>query len=173
MSTANPVRRGGRKSAAFASIGSGRDGVTRCGMPSLWESAVTLSGAFQTLASPSRTFAPDFAPVALGRSEVYVRDAEKQMLKAVFAASFALLLAFETGAAQVATARLEGVVRDPSGRVVPGAKVFVVNTRTQERVEASVTAGTGGCLCALHAGRIRRHSPTSRTTRRWLSRFMA
>jgi len=62
------------------------------------------------------------------------------MSKAVFAASFALLLACRTGTSQVTTAHLEGVVEDASGGAVQGAKVFVVNTRTQERTETPVTA---------------------------------
>ncbi len=80
------------------------------------------------------------ARVAHGRSEVYLQDAEKRMLKAVFAASLALLMACRTATSQVTTGRVEGVVQDPSGAVVPSAKVFVVNTRTQERAETSVTA---------------------------------
>ncbi|HYK89473.1 MAG TPA: carboxypeptidase regulatory-like domain-containing protein, partial [Acidobacteriota bacterium] len=41
--------------------------------------------------------------------------------------------------AQVGSARLEGVVRDPSGAVVPGAVVSVLNTRTQIQAETSAT----------------------------------
>jgi hypothetical protein len=49
----------------------------------------------------------------------------------LLAASLLLVLACRTGIAQVATARLEGFVRDPSGAIVPGATVSVVNSRTQ------------------------------------------
>ncbi|MFN0168199.1 MAG: TonB-dependent receptor [Bryobacteraceae bacterium] len=62
------------------------------------------------------------------------------MLKAVSAASFALLLACSTGTSQATTAHLEGVVQDPSGAVVQGAKVSVINTRTQARAETLVNA---------------------------------
>jgi hypothetical protein len=55
------------------------------------------------------------------------------------ATSLALLLVCRMGTAQVATARLEGVVQDASGAVVPGAKVRVLNNRTQARAETSVS----------------------------------
>ena len=55
------------------------------------------------------------------------------------ATSLALLMVCRMGMAQVATARLEGVVQDASGGVVPGAKVSVVNTRTQSRTETPVS----------------------------------
>lgn len=51
----------------------------------------------------------------------------------------ALLLLCRVGTAQVATARLEGVIQDASGAVVPGAKVSVVNNRTQARAETSAS----------------------------------
>src|SRR5205814_7612727 len=46
-------------------------------------------------------------------------------------ASFLVAVAVST--AQVATSRLEGVVQDPSGAVVPSAAVAVVNERTGKR----------------------------------------
>lgn len=82
----------------------------------------------------------DPARVAYERGEVYLQDAEKQMLKAGSAASLALLLAFRTGTSQVTTARLEGIVHDPSGAVVQGARASVINTRTQTQMEALVNA---------------------------------
>ncbi|MBZ5623847.1 MAG: TonB-dependent receptor [Acidobacteriia bacterium] len=48
-----------------------------------------------------------------------------------------LILVFRTGMSQVATARLEGVIQDASGAAVPGAKVSVVNERTQVRMDMS------------------------------------
>jgi hypothetical protein len=53
---------------------------------------------------------------------------------------YALLLTCRTNSAQVATVRLEGVLQDPSGAVVTGATVSVVNTSTQAQAETSVTA---------------------------------
>ncbi len=55
------------------------------------------------------------------------------------AMSLALLMVCRMGMAQVAAARLEGVVQDASGAVVPGAKVSVVNTRTQSLTETLVS----------------------------------
>src|SRR5437867_5379553 len=45
------------------------------------------------------------------------------------------LLFVASGLAQVATARLEGTIQDSVGAVVPGAKVDVVNVKTQARTE--------------------------------------
>lgn len=56
--------------------------------------------------------------------------------------SVAVLLLCRIGTAQVATARLEGVVQDASGAVVPSARVSVVNNRTQARTETH--AGSEG-----------------------------
>ncbi|MBI4874511.1 MAG: carboxypeptidase regulatory-like domain-containing protein [Acidobacteria bacterium] len=42
--------------------------------------------------------------------------------------------------AQVATSRLDGIVEDESGAVIPGAKVLVVNSRTQARAETTASA---------------------------------
>lgn len=54
--------------------------------------------------------------------------------------SLALLLICRISTAQVATARLEGGVGDPSGAMVPGANVSVVNSRTQVRNVTSTTS---------------------------------
>jgi hypothetical protein len=70
---------------------------------------------------------------------VYLQDAEKRMRKPGSAACLALLLAFRTGTSQVTTARLEGVVQDPSGAVVQGARASVINTRTQAWAETLVS----------------------------------
>jgi hypothetical protein len=51
-----------------------------------------------------------------------------------------LLLVCRISAAQVASARLEGLVRDSSGAVVPGAAISVVNTRNQARAETLTTS---------------------------------
>ena len=40
-------------------------------------------------------------------------------------------------AAQVASSRLEGVIQDPSGQAVPGARVAAVNTRNNLSAGAS------------------------------------
>ena len=58
-----------------------------------------------------------------------------RLTKVLVLTSVGLLLA-TSGLAQVATSRLEGTVRDESGAVVPGAKVEVVNVKTQVRTEA-------------------------------------
>ena len=58
----------------------------------------------------------------------------------VFLVLSALLLVCRISPAQVATAHLAGVVQDASGAVVPGAKVSVVNNRTQVRAEPSAGA---------------------------------
>jgi hypothetical protein len=52
----------------------------------------------------------------------------------------AVLLICRIGTAQVATARLEGVIEDPSGAAVPGAKVVVVNSRNSVRAAAFASA---------------------------------
>ena len=56
------------------------------------------------------------------------------------AVCIALLLVCRISTAQVGSARLEGLVRDPSGAVVPGAAISVVNTRTQARAETLTTS---------------------------------
>ncbi len=48
------------------------------------------------------------------------------------------LLACLTGMAQVATTRLEGLVLDATGSIVPGARVTVVNARTEAHAEILV-----------------------------------
>jgi hypothetical protein len=53
---------------------------------------------------------------------------------------FALLMLCRTLSAQVAGARLEGIVQDQSGAVVSGAKVSVVNARTQEQAAISTSS---------------------------------
>jgi len=50
-----------------------------------------------------------------------------------------LLLVCFLAQAQVSTSRLEGVVQDATGAVVPAAQVSVVNNRTQARAEAAAT----------------------------------
>jgi hypothetical protein len=55
-------------------------------------------------------------------------------------ACFILVLICRISAAQVASARLEGLVRDPSGAVVPRAAISVVNTRNQARAETLTTS---------------------------------
>ena len=50
-----------------------------------------------------------------------------------------LLLACPNGISQVANARLEGTVRDPSGAVVSGARVSAVNVKTQIQTSTSTT----------------------------------
>jgi len=46
-------------------------------------------------------------------------------------AAFVFLLAFAaTSIAQIATTSLRGVVKDPSGAVVPGAKITLTNGAT-------------------------------------------
>jgi hypothetical protein len=51
--------------------------------------------------------------------------------------AFLLLLAVLAvpGAAQTSSCRLEGIVRDASGAVIPGASVTILNTRTQLTAE--------------------------------------
>jgi len=66
--------------------------------------------------------------------------------------SLALLLVCRISTAQVATARLEGIVRDPSGAVVPGASVRVVNNRTQVSAEASTTSEGRFAIASLQPG---------------------
>ncbi|MBZ5617763.1 MAG: TonB-dependent receptor [Acidobacteriia bacterium] len=80
------------------------------------------------------------ARVARRRSEVYLQGAENRTLKAAYAISLTLFLACRTSTSQVATACLEGVIQDASGAVVQGARVSVVNTRTEARAETTVTA---------------------------------
>jgi hypothetical protein len=58
----------------------------------------------------------------------------------ILRACIALLFVCPFGTAQVATARLEGVVRDGSGAVVVSASVAVVNNRTRIRVETAADA---------------------------------
>ncbi|MBI5085084.1 MAG: TonB-dependent receptor [Acidobacteria bacterium] len=53
-----------------------------------------------------------------------------------------LLVLATFGVAQVSTSRLEGSVQDESGAVIPGAKVVVINDRTQARAE--MTTGPEG-----------------------------
>ncbi len=56
-------------------------------------------------------------------------------------ALFAVLVLFlQAASAQVGSARLEGAVRDPSGAVVPGAVVSVLNTHTRTQAETSATS---------------------------------
>jgi hypothetical protein len=55
---------------------------------------------------------------------------------------FCLYLLAATAAAQVTTARIDGIVQDPSGAVVAGAKVTATETRTQ--VSATATTNPEG-----------------------------
>ena len=57
-----------------------------------------------------------------------------------------------TAFAQTTSARLEGSVQDPTGAVIPNAKVIVVNTQTQ--VKSETTTNTSGyfLVTALQAG---------------------
>ena len=54
-----------------------------------------------------------------------------------------LLLTFSL-TAQIQNARIEGNVHDSSGAIVPGAKLLIVNTKTQVKaaVEANATGAT-------------------------------
>ena len=60
-----------------------------------------------------------------------------------FLIAFALILASAALAvAQIDTASIVGTVKDPSGAVVPGARVTVVNSNTGESLTAT-TSGSG------------------------------
>lgn len=61
------------------------------------------------------------------------------MSKQLFAALAALSL-LTPAAAQLPTSRIEGSVQDSSGAFIPGAKITLVNTRTQARLEAESNA---------------------------------
>jgi hypothetical protein len=54
--------------------------------------------------------------------------------------------------AQVATSRLDGVVVDESGAVIPGAKITVLNERTQARTEATTNQDGLFVLPSLQPG---------------------
>ena len=58
----------------------------------------------------------------------------------LFLALAALLLPGILGLAQVSTSRLEGTIQDGTGAVVPGAKIEVVNLKTQIRAETASDA---------------------------------
>lgn len=53
---------------------------------------------------------------------------------------FALALLALSAVAQVATSRLEGIIQDQSGAIVPAAKITAVNDKTQVRAETSSNA---------------------------------
>jgi hypothetical protein len=63
-----------------------------------------------------------------------------------------LLLASVLAMAQVATSRLEGTVEDSTGSVVPGAKVEVLNTKTQVRNETTANAEGRYMFASLQPG---------------------
>jgi hypothetical protein len=66
----------------------------------------------------------------------------------VLAGTLCLLILFAlSGWAQVATSRLEGTVQDPTGAVIPNAKVVAVNSKTQARAEAT-SDGEGNFIFA-------------------------
>ena len=70
-----------------------------------------------------------------------------------FAAIFTLmaLLALSV-AAQTTTSRIEGIVQDESGAMIPGAKVTVLNTKTG--IATETTTGSAGTFvfAALQPG---------------------
>ncbi len=63
----------------------------------------------------------------------------------------AAILIAAVSLAQVATSRLEGTVQDASGAVVPGAKVEVVNVKTQVRTETTADASGRYIFASLPA----------------------
>src|SRR5215475_5179350 len=70
------------------------------------------------------------------------------------AIAFLLLLALFTGLCfgQTQTARLQGVVHDSSGAIVPNAKVVVTNNQTKDPSEATSNAAGLYVLPALRPG---------------------
>lgn len=60
----------------------------------------------------------------------------------VFVFLAVMLMLVIAGSAQVATSRLEGLIQDESGAVVPGAKIEATNVKTQ--VKASTTSDSQG-----------------------------
>ena len=57
---------------------------------------------------------------------------------------FATLLLTFSLTAQIQNARIEGTVHDSSGAIVPGAKLLIVNTKTQ--VKAAVETNASGAF---------------------------
>src|SRR5260370_36730560 len=68
--------------------------------------------------------------------------------------AFLLLLALFSGLCfgQTQAARLQGIVHDSSGAIVPNAKVVVVNNQTKDASEATTNASGLYVLAALRPG---------------------
>src|SRR5436305_6130334 len=75
-------------------------------------------------------------------------------MKTQRAFAFLLLLALSTGLCfgQTQTARLQGVVHDASGAIVPNAKVIAVNNQTRDANDATTNASGLYVLPALRPG---------------------
>jgi len=54
--------------------------------------------------------------------------------------SFISCACLPTLIAQIQNARIEGTVQDSSGAVIPGAKLTIVNVRTQAKLDAEANA---------------------------------
>jgi hypothetical protein len=68
----------------------------------------------------------------------------KQVLSTLFVSAFCLLLAVSGISQGIATGSISGSVTDPTGAVVPGAKVAAVNTATNQ--EFSATTNDAGLI---------------------------
>ena len=54
--------------------------------------------------------------------------------------AFSLSIFVSTLPAQIQNARIEGIVQDSSGAVIPGAKLYIVNNKTDLKSEAEANA---------------------------------
>jgi len=75
-----------------------------------------------------------------------------QTLARLLPAALLPALLFTAAFAQTTNARLEGVVQDPTGAVVPGAKVSVVNVRTQFTAQSASGPDGAFVFTALRPG---------------------
>jgi len=70
----------------------------------------------------------------------------RKLLVLLFAVAVAVSFTVTNAAAQVETGRIVGTVTDPTGAVIPGAKLMVKSTATGA-VRESTTDEQGGYAC--------------------------
>jgi len=96
----------------------------------------------------------------------FVQLGSKQVWLAVLAGAACLLLAASALPQGIATGSISGLIADPSGAVVPGAKVTVVNSATNIAATAQTNNDGGFALRSLPPGtyKITIEAPNFRTT---------
>src|SRR5690348_10202722 len=104
---------------------------------------------------------------AVSRSFLFERSSGgKQAVLALLLSALCLLLAVSALPQGIATGSISGTIADPSGAVVPGAKVTVVNTATNTASIAETNSDGAFAVRSLPPGtyKITIEAPNFRTT---------